>query len=762
MTGNSLDSLVAWMKDEPRTYGSDAIFALAIPWLNQALLDLYTTRLSAQDHWQLPTLSAEVPETSFTHYFSGLILGAPAFSLQGASLETPRVALRLPLLAGHDLLVDTVAGNRSIVRLSSWAGEDGIELLLNVEPQGEQRQVNIDLAGADNVQLQFPGTPAEQREAGRAIQAWLQGLESGVRQWPVAALPNLDHPLMHIGSLAVRLQAAPATQRGDNADGALLLFVGLAPNNVASVPTQGSGFRYLLPDDAEQAFSFTALFAGHLVHRAALGLAVQGLLEGGQFEFQPANGVPARMVATSGALRVPATSLASPQFEFRSEAFTLQAADTESPLAAHFDHTGARQVGVFACETAFSFKALDASGWRTYTGSFQVRVEYQFHVLGQASARYGMQGQLFVPYDLGVEAEPLSGLPALPAEEMEQIQGFIAQTVKRRFLHGLAEGLTLQAPESFLESVEVSERYALQPDVRALPLDLALFGRLAEPGANWHVVPHPAAVVAGERLQLRAEPEQADLTWSVLGLPGSSGDPGSIDAQGLYRAPPAHAMNASVSRVLVMARQTATGQSRLALLTVSDRPISVNPLIQVCNHGERLELTAHHPAGQSLEWAIKDPQPGESGTLEPGGPFASCTYVAAARVADKTYVLDEIQVIEPQSGKAQSAYVLVRQAASTLVIKPDPEAFPGEARLQLHAQVGGTPRQATWSLPLGGPGFIDEQGVYEASASARQAFVLVFAHVAMPELDLDFDGHLILPLPLGSAPALLRDLAGSQ
>lgn len=163
-----------------------------------------------------------------------------------------------------------------------------------------------------------------------------------------------------------------------------------------------------------------------------------------------------------------------------------------------------------------------------------------------------------------------------------------------------------------------------------------MFGQINTSGASFAIVEQQPRVAAGRPLQLSTEPEHGDLRWSVENLSGSGSNPGAIDERtGLYQAPPAHAINGSFNRVLVIASDPLTGERSVTLLTVLTNPITVNPQIQVCYHGQWVELSAGHLDGSVLSWAIKNPVAGESGEIVPSDkPEGDHTYIAGPQVAE--------------------------------------------------------------------------------------------------------------------------------
>ncbi|MNY26460.1 hypothetical protein D3C86_1603110 [compost metagenome] len=157
--------------------------------------------------------------------------------------------------------------------------------------------------------------------------------------------------------------------------------------------------------------------------------------------------------------------------------------------------------------------------------------------------------------------------------------------------------------------------------------------------------------------------------------------------------------------------------------------------------------------GSPLNWSIKNPVPGESGQLVISTkPDGDRTYIAGPKVANKTYVLDEIEVTDSQGSLVRSAYVLVLQHEPGITIRPVEDSGLPEGQVQLKAFVNGhVMENAQWSLPLGGPGSLDESGLYSDDVNAKERFVLIMASVEVEPLGT-FQGHIVLPLPLADFP----------
>jgi hypothetical protein len=399
--------------------------------------------------------------------------------------------------------------------------------------------------------------------------------------------------------------------------------------------------------------------------------------------------------------------------------------------------------------------------WQRHTATFNIRLNHEFHFSADESSALGMEGELFIPYGSTQEVSPVSGLPGtIGPVLLEEIKEFVAQTVKRAILERFSNTLTATSSGDFLAQFDIVGKTTLQPTDVALPFDLAMFGQVHAAGSSFSITQSQSVVAAGKTLQLSTEPPRDGLEWSVESLSDSGSSPGDIDKQsGLYKAPPRHAIQGTFNRVLVIASDPVTRERSVALVTVQSTPVTVNPLIQTCFHGERVELSAGGLGSNELEWSIKNPVPGQSGTLvDSDKPEGDHAYIAGPQVSGKTYVLDEIEVRDNQANEIGSAWVLVIQNAPGVTIKPEVNPSLPEGQVQLLALVNGTPMPGEWSLPLGGPGSIDASGLYVDDPSAKERFVLITVVVDGGQWG-KFEGHMILPRPLTEFPTVLDALA---
>ena len=763
MADNSLESLLRWLKEPSRMSGWDLIVALDGRKINIGLQLDHINRLSADNDLGVIAGSVDIPDTNLTHILSGFRLAAPMLTFDKATLETPKTALSLAVVGGIQTLVENKNGQKRILSLTALDPADGSHLTLDVPLVGRETEVSLDLINSENVLLTLFRTPNEQRVAGKLFKAWFNGLDNKKRVFALGSLPDKGNPSMLTRRIDVRTQrrdvpALPADVVDEN--GAVLLFARLEDGGSGNFPGDDSGFRYLIPDnDAQNSYSTTQLFSRALTHRAAFRPAALHLLDDADFEhFFDREGALEKMVASRGVMKVAAGKYKGSEYEFESEAFNLPAAGGALPLTVEFTPHQVSQRWQNSVTLPFRYRLLGSTSWTPDTAVFNFNLLHEFRLWAEESGAWAMEGELSTPYthkEVSVE----SGLAAIAPEKLEHIKDFAGNTFKRALLDSFSYTLTKAASEGFFQEVDIVGGSELQASRGALPSDQVLFGKINAAGASFSIVQQQPLVAASKPLQFTTEPVRDGLLWRLESLPGSEDDPGQIgEHTGLYRAPPAHAMTGAFSRVLVIATDSTTHERSVTLATVQASPITINPQIQLCYHGQKVELSAGQLDGTPLSWSIKNPVAGQSGDLvestEPGGDHA---YIAHSQVPGETYVLDEVEVKDSQGIETASAYVLAIQKDSLIAVKPVEGTGLPEGQIQLQAFFDGDPVDGNWSLPLGGPGTVDETGIYTDDLNAKERFVLIFVSVA--EIGHTFEGHLILPLPLADATAVIKALA---
>jgi hypothetical protein len=755
MASESLQSLLAWMKDTTRLWGWDSIVAVSGKAVNEGLLTVYSDRLLESGDQPVPGGEFDIPETDLTVYLQDVVLGAPVLSFEQASLNSDDLYLTVPLLTGREVLLKAETAGKTIQRIALYDPVNAPPLAIELKLATERNRVELDLSRSTEVRFLFGTALAQQLEGGRFFKRWFEDAANRHRTFAVAVFADQGNPLMQVRRVDVRTQSDKAVSGA--ARQALLLFVTQEHGVTGAIPdNEDPDFKYLIPNDADPQFSAAAMFSVHLQHRAAFGHAVKQVLQEPEFDYTPdTSGLLKAMVATQGTMQIPARNYQSATYAFESEAFTVAAASQGSPLTLEFGPHLATLSWTFPATLSFRYRKLPGGQWESRTAAFEARLRYEFHLTADESGASAMEGHVFTPYDHTEEVVLISGLAAEAGEELREILGFVGQALKRALLEKMAETLTTTETDAFLALSDFGSR-RLHHSVMALPFDLALFGNVGSSPASFDIVEQRPLLTAGARQQFTSSPVVPGLRWSVESLPGNSGNPGTIDEQsGLYRAPPAHALGGLLNRVAVVATHPDTGDYASTPVTVFAHDVVIQPLLHVCNHGEQVELSAAGLGTESLTWRVSNPVPGESGELISGSDPQHRFYVAHGKVPDKTFVFDRIEVTTGQPGQSALACMVVLQSAQTLSVSPL-EAAGGQ--IQLQARVNQTLVAAQWSLPFGGPGSIDANGVYTAAPAAKDLFVVVtarFDHEVIGRLE----GYLVLPLPLSETADLIRILA---
>lgn len=768
MAGYSAESLLAWMKNTTRLRGWDALVALDGDTVNRLMEEAHTLGISQGQAQPVPDANFEIPDTNISHFFSGFVLGAPALTFEHSSLESPPLALALGVMGGTHAVMEKVQNQNYILRMAAHGPSDALRLKLDLELGSSDMELVVDPAQGESFMLEFSGTLTEQRKAGEAFKLALQASGSVAPTIQLGVFSDDSNPLFKVRRIDVRAQVESSEVESPEAQsdqtnsasrkGALLLFTTLDHGVTGGFPDESADFRYLIPNDADAQYSATTVISAHALHRAAFGHAVMEMVKTSQFEFiVPAEQPLTQMIAQAGTFEVAASGYQTEDLEFEADSFSVPAVSAQQPLTIDFDYLQARQTWHFPCTLAFRYRALDSTEWQAETATFDVNLKHEFHLGSAGADGQDLEGQIYAPYLHDDEVSPAVGqLANVPAEVAQQASGFVAYTLKRALLEGLSQTLQAKGYERFLTHLNLGSRQNLQLQLRALPHDLAVFGQVGPGASSFVIAEQQSLVMAGASVQMTTEPARADLVWSVANAP-DSGDssPGTVSAQGVYKAPDSQAMAQDYQRVLITASDPLSGQSSTALITVQATRISVNPLIEVCNYGAQVKLSAGSVTASALEWTIED-GPG-SGSLKPDPDSEhGMIYVTGPKVANQTYVLDRITVSDGQS--TGFIWMLVRQQTALLTVGIVDDDLPqGQVRLQ--AVVNGNVLPGVeWSLPDAMPGKVDANGIYTSSPDTHERLVVIFARFYDDIFETWLEGHIILPLPLASSSGMFQAL----
>jgi hypothetical protein len=784
MAGQSLEDLLAWMKN-PNNHAMlrwDAIAALARGKTNLLLAQEYIARFDKGTYLEPISGEIETVAGEWKEVIHDFVLDVPLLSFENAAVEASKARLTSYIVGGVQVSMKKDVDAWYVEAMNEPDPLQGPRLYLDLDLSkvpgivGSEGQVVLDLKDSDNFHLTFAGTEHEQRLGGDFFKDLFNELCPEERRYLLGTIVGGTDEVLRPQSFKLRTQANGEASRdsrsADYGDGAVLIYICMVGGREGDF--MGANYPYLIPNDVGGDYSATVLLTSQRVFSGVLLESVANIIDSHDFDYgYDDDGRLVSATAKSGELTVPESSHLLPLF-YVGGTKTIKAdvgklvlpAVSIQPFSVRFDEGKAvltwESKGTVA--VTFSVEGLEPIQDNfSYAPSFVA--EYELINVGVENERVVVRRTAF---SLERKAPEVSGSLAL-GDHPSGWEIFLPLALAALTVVIHEKIVQLKMEQAFLEEAEVEtpisaaiEKHikltfgqAIQGDTIRAPRDIGFFGKINPLRTSFVISPLRPIMAAGGTQQFKTDPADAVVTWKVEGLQRGTRGAGSIgEHTGLYQAPAADSIEGRFIRV----RVTATGplgHHSSALVTVLVNQLTINPLIEYCDVDEEVELAAGALGvdNKDLRWSIKNPVEGESGEVRPselsGGDH---TYVAGHKVDGKTYVLDEVVVATP-SGQERSAWILVRQKRVLLEIKPATDTSLPPGKVQLKAIFNEDPAEPEWSLPMGGPGSIDADGVYSEQPGAPGRFVLIFAK------DGSLNGHIILPLPLSAFPDELERMS---
>ncbi len=811
MANNSLNSLTEWMKDPGNNvmWGWDSIAAMARGKVNNLLLQEYIARFSSNAY--LKPVSGEVALTDqVKERIHNFILDAPRLAFSNDNLGQSHATLTCSILGGTQLTMRNNVDNWEAYRVIHIDALQGPKLTLDLALEKvpgivqSDGRVRLDLKDSDNFILTFAVNSAERALGGAFFKALFDALPDEERIWTLGVIKRGSNNLMHPQSFKLRTQTNPAApldpQAANYGDGAVLVFIRLEGSQEGGdIPVE---YQYLIPDDAGKDYSATVLFSAQRTFKAAVFIgevmaAASSIFDRFTFQsFHDGSGRLIKATATSGTYITSESSFTTHPVkvggvtviaELWSAGTQLDAAG-KKPLSVEI-HDDGRAVLTWTAE-AQEFILLTVPGYDApaLTASKVVTVDvtctYTF-------AEYANDLVLRPNLAVSTTASEVTsttnpgtsfGVGLLIVVVQDNFARLNAQRFESSIRDSLTSDLEATVPvSSFIrDSIDLNFNEAIVPDVLRAPRDIAAFGRINSSGADFVVSPAEHLMVADSSTTFAIQPPGANVTWSVELLQGDAQNFGAINGTGRYYAPETSVTELPFTRVRVTATDMDSDYRSSALVTIVTNPITLNPLIEVCDAGVKVELQAGSLGTEELHWSIKDPVAGESGVLEPSElADGDHRYVPASKVTGKTYVLDQIVVTSGQA--SVSSWVLVKHQPPRIVVKVVKTVKVSEVleviktlkvvrvvkgmkvvrvvktwkrvnvairadQVQLEAIANAmTPPGVKWRVGVGGGSI--SNGLYTPDVLSTDRFVLIFAEAPSTTFGV-IEGHIVLPLPL--------------
>lgn len=796
----TMEQLLDWMRNENRMMGWDAIVALLREPTNRVLLQKYINDFHQGSYWSgigglVPTGGNEFQES-----INNFTLDVPRLSFEDTGLDNSRANMKMAIVEGSQLSLYYSTDHWSVTRIYEYTPQSGPMLYLDLllaEVSGEvdgDRRVRLDLKNSSDFRLTFAKTASEQAEGGRFFKYLFEQLDDEQRVWTLGEIKAGTNPMMRPKSFGLRTQ-----QGAEGGDGAILAFVRMGDRYDGAFPGQNSGFRFLIPHDADKNYSATVLMSRRRVIVAQLLKELGDIIGSHNFnyEFNEDNELVSA-VAMEGRVEIESESF------IRDFPGYAGGKVVESSLVYEFSFlNAANSLKVEFINDDSAVLSWSASTQVTTTIS-AVEKDSRLPIMEPASTNHPYGVNLRAEYKLvdndggglielinyectyNFDDSPnnngvvslLDRQEAFSDFDYEQFIVYLILAMVGSFLtlfllhiiaitNALERALRRSFPSNFSISEFIQENIALSfgqaiqgTDIRS-PGDVGFFGRINPAQTHFTITTPEPLLTAGGSHAFQTEPSMTGLRWTVEDLRRSSRSPGSINpSTGVYQAPGVEQIAGHFTRVRVTATDPATAFSSSALVTVVANPLTINPLITVCNFNERVDLNVGKLGEGAVTLSVRNPGPG-SGRIE--ALDGAYTYVAGERVNNETYVMDE--VVATFNGHSQSVYMVVKQQTPGIVVKPVTSATELSAgQIQLKAEINGRDQTniVDWVIAFDGPGHMDDTipGLYHVDPNADARFVCIVAEWDSVVIGV-YKGHTILPLPFAAFPDALQTLSHS-
>ena len=281
------------------------------------------------------------------------------------------------------------------------------------------------------------------------------------------------------------------------------------------------------------------------------------------------------------------------------------------------------------------------------------------------------------------------------------------------------------------------------------------------------ISPSAASVDVGTTKQFQASvfgTSDARVTWQVNSTAGGDSVHGTIDSNGLYRAPAAVPNPAVVSVVAVSVADSTKNASASANIT-SSVTVAILPTTASVALGGQQQFTAdiRGSANTAVTWSVNNKTGGDSshGTISPSG-----LYTAPATLPNPSAITI---TATSQADWRQNASATVNLASVTVSVQPTSASVYTNGQQQFAASVSGTTnKQVSWSVNgiSGGNatiGTINTGGLYAAPASVPSPATVTIT--AASQVDPSKTGSATATIqpstPLGTFTVTVQGSAGS-
>ncbi|MBI6852475.1 hypothetical protein YA0002_06830 [Pseudomonas cichorii] len=779
--GDSRETLLKWLQENPKTLGWDAIVVYNRGRANALLLQQYIRKLTAENY--MTPIDGEITgeEGSKLHFF-GIQLGLPRLSFENADIENSKARVTQPVTSGLAILNSEPTGGfkgiHSIMRPNGAAGPTlWMDVALQEAPGDvtEAGVVQIDLSKMTHFDTDLFSDPVS---IINAQEFFLKRFQENpeLQVYKLGSLSQSADSTLTPEKFIIRTQPAPGAKNRaapNYGDGAVVLMVRVKGGTDGGAPTKDSDFRYLIPNDENGTkYSSALLLSNKKLFSTLLRAHLRTVLPGlaivpkipvdsggnpghmyleceygsiGKSDYKYVNhGYYSNFIVTATAHYL-GTSVVGAKFSAQHNSICFTWLHGESVVMVHYHNTRADLEDSHDDDpVTFNFRVIVDSTPHVNPENGTIEFEQDTFNTGQI--------EITVPSAHYVQNHPL-------------YEANLRQVFQDTFFHFIKK-ITVPDIDTFLL------RNLLFPDSNAMvltdayvPGDLAVFGNVDPSLTSFVIEPENAILNPAATKAFKTVPE-ANVTWSVKGLPGDDQAVGTIDSQGVYKAPTQTELKGRDAQqvIITAAGTTARGIAATSstLVSIVGQTISLNPIFLVAGPAKKYGFTAGAIDERPLNWAMKDP--GQGGKVEPAT-GKKIDYTAPPATGTGMFTLEVLQVTDNQGNMGKAHILVINSVLGGQVEADMTQAANGKSKLRFMKQYSSGPVEVpshllTWTL-LAGPGSVDATGLYTEPQEQLPGFCIItcaFPH--KPEFEgapipIDY-GYITLPLPLSLYPNIGR------
>lgn len=777
-SGDSLQALLTWLQQNPKTLGWDAVVVYNRGRANALLMQQYINNLTAENYLTPIDGQIQGAEGSKLNFF-GIQLGLPRLSFENADIEHSRARVTQAITAGLAIMKSEPAGGyktvHSIMRPTGAAGPSlwmDLDLRNASGNTSEAGKVLLDLKnmtgfGTDLFSDQASITHAqafflERFRENPELQIYTLG---ALDKSADSALAPQNFVVLTQPAQGAHIRSAP-----NYGDGAVIMLVTLKNGVDGGTPTKNSDFRYLIPNDENGTkYSSAVLLSNKIMFRRLLYDYLVSALPGITPEVkipvdQHGNHGHSYLRYATGGFFPRGYRYSAPGINTRPNVVTAGVLD--SSLSTGDVTISASNDGIRFCwvdinytlrisytESILTMPPPPARNWNS-------RLDYEFRINADSRPLVNSTNSAieFENYDFALQQIAVSS-EHRPFADQQRFEDFCRRFVLDQLMR--VGRIRLPAINVFLlKNLLFPNNNGMVLTDAFVPGDLAVFGNVKPSRTSFIIEPENPVLPPGSTRTFSVEPA-ANVTWRARGLPGNHRPVGTIDLHGVYAAPTLGELQGHDAQqvIITASRVTLSGiVSSSTLVSIVGQGVSVNPAFSVVGKGEQLRFTAGTVEESPLQWTLKEPAQGGSVTPATG---REVTYTAPAN-GTGMFTLETLQVTDDQGNSGQASVLVINKPLGGQV---DVDLAGGKAQLWFKKDYGSglvpmPPEKLQWAL-LAGPGSVDATGLYTEPQQQLPGFcVITCAFTREPDFEgapipIDY-GYTVLPLPLSQYPDVAR------